>query len=392
MRLYDNGPDSNYEALKTLYPVWYRDVLEMDALWRAFGPQLDDMQKELGQAVDNGFIWSASEPVIAELEKFLYIPVDRAKPLTERKSLVASFSIGNGHIGEREIKAVIGIFTNGVIEVALVGGTIEVSVTRELSDRFNLADGLYILLKKIPAHLRLTFRDILLPILFENRNALIFRKFGVQSSFSNRGQTEPILLTGRHALDGLWKLDQIFSGITFQLFRAIAVFTSQNQIRAPVQLFRSAFALVDRPPKNRVVRFGTQFFNNSETERIMLDARRALDGSWLLNQELRGIIFPLFGIALRTTNHELSRASCIAFSYEPLVNTYQSNMESFGTTQGSRNTYEVKPHTLGLALGGVQQAYSLRGALTKNSMYRLGGAVQLNGSRKLNAQIIKEDL
>lgn len=33
--LYPNGFPSAYEELKTFYPVFYRDVFEMDAIWRA---------------------------------------------------------------------------------------------------------------------------------------------------------------------------------------------------------------------------------------------------------------------------------------------------------------------------------------------------------------------
>lgn len=35
MPLYDNAFPSNYDEIKTYYPVWYFDVLEMDAVWRA---------------------------------------------------------------------------------------------------------------------------------------------------------------------------------------------------------------------------------------------------------------------------------------------------------------------------------------------------------------------
>ena len=31
--LYPNGFPSAYEELKTFYPVFYRDVFEMDAIW-----------------------------------------------------------------------------------------------------------------------------------------------------------------------------------------------------------------------------------------------------------------------------------------------------------------------------------------------------------------------
>lgn len=445
MRLYDNVTDSNYETLKTLYPVWYRDVLEMDAIWKAFGPQLDGMQKGLTQAVDNGFIWTADEPTITELEKFLYIPVARSKAMIERKTLVASFSIGNGHIGEQEIKAVISIFTDGEIEVALVGGTIEVSVTREISDRFNLADCMYILLKKIPAHLRLAFRDILRPILFENENALLFRSFEVHGRFSNRGQMEPILLTGRRLLDGSWLLNQEYSGIAFRAFEAAASFLTRERVGIPLYTFAMKLAPTVPALGLGALCFRAQFFNNSETERIMLDGQRVLDGSWLLNQELRGLVFPAFGAAMSVSTPERVNSSRITFSTGALLNAYLNRLESFGVAQDVQNAHAVKHEsaqfdlraqttpgelktprmefspepmlnaTLGrlrsfgvvqdvqnahavkykdlrLALRGVRQSYALSGSVILDSMYELNGTVLLDGSRKLNANIIKEEI
>lgn len=315
MRLYDNALESNYEALKKLYPVWYRDVLEMDALWKALGPQLDDLQKELTQAVDNGFIWTANEPVITELEKFLYIPVNRSKPLVERKALVASFSIGSGHIGEQEIKEVVRVFTDGEIEVALVGGTIEVSVTREIADRFNLIDCLYILAKRLPAHLKLAFRDVLLPVRLVNENSFYFCGLDVYARFFNRGQTEPILLDGSRLLDGSWFLDQVYSGIAFRGFG--------------------------------------------------------------------------FEASARTAGG--LTASSVAFSPWGVCNACLSRLESFGAAQGLQNKLAVSYFSTGFTLE-ARNAYALNGSLTIDRMYLLDGSVRLDGSRKLNAEIIKEEI
>lgn len=342
MRLYENTTASNYETLKTLYPVWYRNVLEMDAIWKALGPQLDGMQKGLTQAVDNGFIWFADEPTITSLERFLYIPVSRAKPMIERKTLVASFSIGNGHIGAEEIKAIISIFTNGQIEVTLVGGTIDVSVTREISDRFNLADCLYILEKKVPAHLRLALRDVLLPIRLENKNRLLFPMFGAHFSFRNRGQTEPVLLNGRRALDGTWNLDQAFSGIAFQRF---------------------AFGARAR------------FYDSENAEEILLNGERLLNGDWLLGGASRGRFY----------------ASSIVVSPMPLSNASQSHLESFGLAQNFHSECSVSHVSTQVNLR-VKTPLSLSGTITMDSMYRLDGSVRLNTARRLNAKIIKEDI
>lgn len=391
MRLYDNADGDNYENLKVLYPVWYRDVLEMDAIWHALGPQLDGIQSGLTQAVDNGFIWTSNEPTITKLEQFLYIPVVRSKPLIERKTLVASFVLGNGHIGEKEIKALIGMFTDGEITVALIGGAIDISVTREISDRFNLADCLYILLKKIPAHLGLALRDILLPIVFRNENFLRFQAFGVHGRFFSRGPTKPILLDGQHLLDGSWLLDQAFHGIVFRKFCVATSFFTSGHADLPRYVFATSLTTNAATFRAETAHFRLPFFNNSETEQIMLDGRRTLNGSWLLNQKLRGVIFPSFGIAVTATTPERVYSTCIAFSHSVYRNAYRGRMESIGLAQGVRNKNTAKYETLQFGLPGTRPHYALRGSVTIDSMYELNGTVRLDGSRKLNAQIIKED-
>lgn len=91
MRLYDNAPSSAYEELKTFYPVWYREVLEMDAIWHALGMHLDGLRDGVIKAVDNCFINTANEDTIAQLENFLYITYEGKRTIEERRALVASF-------------------------------------------------------------------------------------------------------------------------------------------------------------------------------------------------------------------------------------------------------------------------------------------------------------
>lgn len=313
MRLYDNAYDSNYEEQKTFYPVWYRDVLEMDALWRVFGAQLDGIQNGIIQAVDNNFIATADEAAITKTEKFLYVTYDGVRTLTERKILVASFFTGSGHIGEKDIKDMVGAFTDGEVTVALIGGMIEVSVTRELSDRFNLSDCTFIVEKRIPAHLRVIFKDVLLPIQFKNENALVFRAFHVHGRFINSGDTRPILLDGQRALDGSWFLDQLFRGIAFDTFSVKTSFSTQVCLRAPF----------------------------------------------------------------------------LEFSPTPIFNAALNRFESFWATVGVRNKSLFEPRSVRFNLR-AKQAYSFSGSVTIDSLYELDGAVLLDGSKKLNAQISKE--
>ena len=315
MRLYDNALSSRYEELKTFYPVWYRDVLEMDALWRVFGNRLDEVQAGIVQAIGNCYINTADEEAIKKLEDFLYVTYDGPRTLPERRALVASFFIGNGHIGEKEIKELMAGFTNGEISVALVGGTVEISVSREISDRFNLADSTYVILKRIPAHLGLSFSDVLLPITLTNKEQFWLRKF-----------------------------------------------------RAATSVYNGIFA----PP-------------------IFLDGRRKLDGAWDLSHLWRWLRMPGISFALAFTSQEAATAASIAFSAMGIANASGARFDAFTVRVAAVGKAAVAFDSAAFGLS-VRQPQRFSGTITIDNMYRLDGAVNLDGSRKLNAEIIKEDI
>lgn len=151
---------SKYDELKTYLPSFYDDILDVREYLKALGIQMDDVDRNTMQARDNNFIFLADENTITRLEKFMYITYDPARTLTERKKLIASFFAGSGRIGSKEIKEIVGVFTPSPTEVTFSDSTINIRVTRDISDSFILADCYFILLKKIPAHLQLVITVI----------------------------------------------------------------------------------------------------------------------------------------------------------------------------------------------------------------------------------------
>lgn len=301
MRLYENALD-NFSEIKTYYPVWYWDVLEMAAIWKISGKQLDDLRAGIIQAVNNNFVSTADPEALTALEEFLYIDYDGPRTTSERRALIASFFLGNGHIGEKELRELVASFTSGEIAVDLVGGTIEISVTRELSDRFNLSDCLFIVGKRIPAHLALVFNDILLPIRFVTHERLSAHNLHLQARFFNGGSSTAITLNGQKTLDGTWTLDQLFKGILFEAFAVAADIREHNELTAqklvcsPMSIANSNDAELSR------LSFGTTAKNRSGfvqretsvvgahvtqtyklTGRLKQDSLYPLDGSVLLD-------------------------------------------------------------------------------------------------------------
>lgn len=160
---------SKYEELKSYLPDVLTSIKDVDAHIQAVGAQMDDVDLETFRARDNNFIFLSDEKTVARLEKFMYIPYDQSRTLGDRKALIVSFFTGNGKIGAKEIKEVVNVFTPSPTEVAFADSTVNIKITRDISDTFILSDCYFILRKKLPAHL-----ELVITIISSFQNELFF--------------------------------------------------------------------------------------------------------------------------------------------------------------------------------------------------------------------------
>lgn len=151
--LYPNGFPSAYEELKTFYPVFYRDVFEMDAIWRTCGGGMDEIEDDVDRVANSTYISLMDETALAQMEAFLDVPPDGSRTLEERRKLVSSYFLGAGHIGAREIKEIAKAFTEGKCEVSFANSEVYIHIKADISDTPPADDFFFILRKKIPAHL-----------------------------------------------------------------------------------------------------------------------------------------------------------------------------------------------------------------------------------------------
>ena len=160
MKLYDNAYKSSYEELQTYYPVWYREVKEMDAIWRAEGKQYDEIRDAIIRGIDNNFVYWADAETISKWENFLYITYDSPRTLEARRAYVAALLAGGGHIGEPEIKGIVWAFTRSDCDVSLETGGgegtnhLSITVRRGDTDALFMGDLDTVLGRKLPAHLQ----------------------------------------------------------------------------------------------------------------------------------------------------------------------------------------------------------------------------------------------
>lgn len=159
MKLYNKSFKCNYDELITYYPLFYREVREMDELLKAQGRLADGLENGIEQIFSDCFIDTADSSVIACYERIIGIDTDNSKSLEERRSLVKSHLIGTGKISASLIAEMIGTYTGAPAECTLgtapdgQGGCLYIAVDRGSKDFINFTDIAALLSVKIPAHI-----------------------------------------------------------------------------------------------------------------------------------------------------------------------------------------------------------------------------------------------
>lgn len=419
MRIFENAWPTTYEEIKTWYPVWYRDVLDMDAIWRVMGGQMDRIQADLIQMVENNFIEFADAPTITRLEAFFGIVHPFPRTLVERRAVLIGFVRSLGRIGRPQIIEIISLFTSGEIDVRFSRpGAIDVTVTRDFGDMFNLADIHMILGHRIPAHLTLGVVDLPRSVWVRNENNFIFRNLWMYSFriINKTARMTGILLDGEHMLDGSWELDMhMAAGINFIDFHVKARIENQGEVVYGPQLtsenlldgswllyagrLRTLSGMAGRYLAMSVFRFTNEntlrlqpfnfffrFINRTASfSGPVLDGEHLLDGNWPLESTPPGIGFVNFSMRVRVSNwitHAYGEILDGSRNLDGVWTLYADSKKIHGTLANralNMGAYNVpNSNTLGQV------------TLTQSTVWSLDGATVLDGARNLDKHIIKE--
>ena len=371
MRIYENAWPTTYEEIKTWYPVWYREVFEMDAIWRVIGLQMDNIQATLIWMVDNNFIDFADAFTITRLENFLGIVHPFPRTLVERRAILRGFTLGRGHIGRRQIKEMISLFTTGEIDVGFIRpGRINVTVTRDFGDMFNLADIYMVIGHRIPAHLSLGIIDSPRPVRVVNQNNFNFINL-LMVSFRIANITSPrIRLNGERILDGTWLLGAgSVHGINFVDFHVKAVIRNHGVI----------------------------------SEGITLDGSNILDGSFFLNGRKFGVLRGMAPHSLRMGAFKITNKFRITSGFgSPKIQLKNKvNFQLSDLSVKGRLSIKAVNSLQRFTIGSYRLHNTNRigsGTLAKVSGWNLDGQLNLDaglsagGTQNLGTLTIKEDL
>ena len=150
---YLNPPyENNFKEFCAAMPLFYLDVYEMREILKTEGRLLDGVCSSLETVVADNFVFTADAATLKLWEAALGITYEKPLPLEQRRSVVMGRISGNGHIGEPEIREIIGQYTDIRPKVAFAKGIISIVIYEEVFDEANLLDTL---LRRIPAHLAL---------------------------------------------------------------------------------------------------------------------------------------------------------------------------------------------------------------------------------------------
>ena len=106
-----------FEELMSQYPQFYREVDEMVAILKAFGRWMDYAEADVERVCGDGFLQTADEETISNLEVFLNLTINRTVSLEERRKLLRLYFAGLTKLDEGLIKETLKSLTGADFEI-----------------------------------------------------------------------------------------------------------------------------------------------------------------------------------------------------------------------------------------------------------------------------------
>jgi hypothetical protein len=142
-----------------LLPSLYENVLEMQLLTQTEGAALDQLAAGVEDVLQQFYPESATW-ALERYERDLQIPINRAKPDDQRRSVIISKMRGSGKVSGSMLKNVAQAYENGGIDVSVDSGKYRILI--RFIDTWGLPPNLHDLKNAIedikPAHMMVEYR------------------------------------------------------------------------------------------------------------------------------------------------------------------------------------------------------------------------------------------
>jgi uncharacterized protein YmfQ (DUF2313 family) len=151
--------ERNIEAdLYGYLPQEYADYRESRAIIKAEAAEFEALNSAISDVLDQLFIDTATWG-LTNWEQMSGIPVNEAKPIAERRSLIKAKRRGTGVVTSALIQNVINSYSGGDVQVTedMPNYTIKIKFVSNLGTPTNMPDIQQVIRDIVPAHLAITY-------------------------------------------------------------------------------------------------------------------------------------------------------------------------------------------------------------------------------------------
>lgn len=208
MLVFNNQQRSGYEEIASCSPKFYKNIKEMDAVFRLAGFTLDLMAEDLEGTVSNQFVGYMDEEAFSRYEAFLGVKKDISKTLEERKAYVNALLIGSGKISKDKIVAILNQFVDCECDVILEGSELFVIMTFEDNLEKYMGDIRDIIRDKIPLNIEIVY-SINMDIVVTQQNTVTVERIRHGMTFYLYKNANVDYLDGGKYLDGSMLLGNV---------------------------------------------------------------------------------------------------------------------------------------------------------------------------------------
>ena len=382
--------------LLALLPPWYREVLDYQLICQAESEQLRSLGNNILQIDENFYFQTMDEPAVNLWEEiFEILPNRQTEELDFRRerllnrirtrppfTLAFLYQTLNDLIGIGKWRADIDYF-NYIINILL-------DYEQVTKPKVFFGEVMSILHLIKPAHMQLCPAMAVSGVWPEYLNQrLILHSLKLPLRIVNNTR-EIIRLNGERRLDGSWPLDQDVRNLIFQrLLVALALPEQERLSAAGVMRLQSGVQTAEKllwPQLEIALRIGNLAFTR-------LNGEKRLDGSWFLEQIAGGVKLSSLDLKMvwRLFNRALANSSMHLPSIR-LGNRQGQSWPQIGLCAKWRSETRAVQPEMRLQSSWQEQNRMDSGSLTRDTMWRLGGDEILDGHKKLNAAIVKEEL
>lgn len=157
MMVFNNQQRSGYEEIVSYSPHYYRNIKEMDAVFRLAGWLVDFMARDMENMVAFQFLKYMDEESIARYETFLGIMRDSNKTLEERKAYINALLTGTDKFSADKIISIANQFVDCECSIQLLGAELRISMTFKDNEDKYIGEIRKLIRTIGPAHLRYRF-------------------------------------------------------------------------------------------------------------------------------------------------------------------------------------------------------------------------------------------